>query len=39
MLAYGLPADATDEYVKIRESTAIESLKKFCRTVVKFFSQ
>ena len=39
MLAYGVPADATDEYVKIGESTAIESLKKFCRTVVEIFSQ
>jgi hypothetical protein len=25
-LAYGSPADAVDEYVRIRESTAIESL-------------
>ena len=38
MLAYGLPADATDEYVKIGESTSIESLKKFCRTVMEIFS-
>ncbi|XP_043804531.1 uncharacterized protein LOC122721326 [Manihot esculenta] len=30
MLAYGLPADATNEYVKIGEFTAIESLKRFC---------
>ena len=37
MLAYGVPADATDEYVKIGESTVIESLKKFCRTVVEIF--
>ena len=37
MLAYGLPADATDEYVKIRESTAIESLKKFCHAIVEIF--
>ena len=39
MLAYGVPADATDEYVKIGKSTAIKSLKKFCRTVMKIFSQ
>ena len=38
MLAYGVPTDATNEYVKIRESTTIESLKKFCRTVVEIFS-
>ncbi|XP_019240160.1 PREDICTED: uncharacterized protein LOC109220152 [Nicotiana attenuata] len=39
MLAYGLPADATDEYVKIGESTAIESLKRFCRAVVEVFGE
>ncbi|XP_024006867.1 uncharacterized protein LOC112083387 [Eutrema salsugineum] len=39
MLAYGLPADATDEYVKIGESTAIESMKRFCRAIVDIFSE
>ncbi|KAG2322204.1 hypothetical protein Bca52824_015417 [Brassica carinata] len=39
MLAYGLPADATDEYIKIGESTAIESMKRFCRAVVEIFSE
>ena len=37
MLAYGLPADATDEYIKIGESTTIESLKRFYRVVVEEF--
>ncbi|XP_062080314.1 uncharacterized protein LOC133785068 [Humulus lupulus] len=37
MLAYGVPADATDEYIKIRESTALESLKRFCRAVIEVF--
>lgn len=37
MLAYGQPADSTDEYVKIGESTAIESMKRFCRAVVEVF--
>ncbi|XP_062103095.1 uncharacterized protein LOC133814111 [Humulus lupulus] len=37
MLAYGVPADATDEYIKIGESTTIESLKRFFRAVVKVF--
>ncbi|XP_062118443.1 uncharacterized protein LOC133832071 [Humulus lupulus] len=37
MLAYGVPADATNEYIKIGESTALESLKQFCRAVVKVF--
>ncbi|XP_018479657.2 uncharacterized protein LOC108850663 [Raphanus sativus] len=39
MLAYGLPADATDEYIKIGESTAIESMKRFWRAVVEIFSK
>ncbi|XP_020254084.1 uncharacterized protein LOC109831156 [Asparagus officinalis] len=39
MLAYGLPADATDEYVKIGESTAIESMTKFCRAMVEIFAE
>ncbi|XP_062080921.1 uncharacterized protein LOC133785721 [Humulus lupulus] len=36
-LAYGVPADATDEYIKIGESTVLESLKRFCRAVVEVF--
>ena len=39
MLAYGIPADATDEYVKIGESTTIECVKRFCRAVVEIFSE
>ncbi|XP_020271556.1 uncharacterized protein LOC109846722 [Asparagus officinalis] len=39
MLAYGLPAGATDEYVKIGESTAIESMTKFCRAMVEIFAE
>ena len=34
MLAYGLPADATDEYI----GTAIESMKIFSRAIVEIFS-
>ncbi|XP_042386909.1 uncharacterized protein LOC121978664 [Zingiber officinale] len=37
ILAYGVPVDATDEYIKIRESTAIESVKRFCHAVVEVF--
>ncbi|XP_074322948.1 uncharacterized protein LOC141659911 [Apium graveolens] len=37
MLAYRAPDDSIDEYVKIGKNTAIESLKKFCRGVVKIF--
>ena len=39
MLAYGVPADATDEYVKIGESTAIQSLKRFFRAIVELFAE
>ncbi|XP_062075839.1 uncharacterized protein LOC133779962 [Humulus lupulus] len=37
MLAYGVLADAADEYIKIGESTVLESLKRFCRAVVEVF--
>ncbi|KAK6120693.1 hypothetical protein DH2020_045567 [Rehmannia glutinosa] len=39
MLAYALPADATDEYIKIGESTAIECVKRFCRDVIEVFGE
>ena len=39
VLAYGLPADATDEYIKIGESTAIESMGRFFRAIVEIFSE
>ena len=39
MLAYGVTADFMDEYVRIRESTTIKSLKKFVKAVVVIFSK
>ncbi|KAK3200421.1 hypothetical protein Dsin_023836 [Dipteronia sinensis] len=39
MLAYGYPADILDEYVQIGESTAIESLKRFCDAVIGVFEK
>ncbi|XVF70001.1 hypothetical protein PTKIN_Ptkin11bG0126500 [Pterospermum kingtungense] len=39
MLAYGCPAYLLDEYVQIGESTAIESLKRFCDAVIGVFEQ
>nr|XP_023889926.1 uncharacterized protein LOC112001981 [Quercus suber] len=39
MLAYGVAADFMDEYVRIGESTAIESMKKFVKAVVDIFSK
>ncbi|KAI3459960.1 hypothetical protein Pfo_016623 [Paulownia fortunei] len=38
VLAYGIAADATDEYIKIEESTVIERLKRFCRAIVEVFA-
>ncbi|KAH9724893.1 nuclease [Citrus sinensis] len=32
-------SDATDEYIKIGESTTIESLKRFCRAIVEVFAE
>jgi hypothetical protein len=34
MLAYGAAADANDEYLRIGESTAHESLARFCNAVI-----
>ncbi|KAL0899432.1 hypothetical protein Bca101_083393 [Brassica carinata] len=39
ILAYSMPADATYEYIKIRESTATECMKRFCRAIVEVFSE
>ena len=39
MLAYGVTADFLDKYVRIAESTAMMSLKKFVATVVAIFSE
>ena len=37
MLTYGISADATDEYIRIGESTALESLRRFVAAVVGIF--
>jgi hypothetical protein len=37
ILAYGIPADLTDEYLQIEESTAIESLRAFVKAIVVVF--
>ncbi|XP_062089684.1 uncharacterized protein LOC133796223 [Humulus lupulus] len=39
MLAYGVPADGANEYIKIGESTIIESLKRFCHVTVEVFAE
>jgi hypothetical protein len=37
MLTYGVAADAMDDYIRIRESTTIESLRRFVSGVVGVF--
>jgi len=37
MIAYGVAVDATDDYVRIGESTALESLRMFVIVVVQVF--
>ncbi|XP_024317148.1 uncharacterized protein LOC106866370 [Brachypodium distachyon] len=37
MLTYGVAADATDEYVRIGKSTALDSMKAFVRPVIEVF--
>ncbi|XP_074283998.1 uncharacterized protein LOC141608555 [Silene latifolia] len=37
ILAYGAPADAVDEYIKIGKTTAIECLSEFCRAIIEVF--
>ncbi|XP_059659931.1 uncharacterized protein LOC132306534 [Cornus florida] len=39
MLAYGMPVDAVDEYVRIGESTTIESLKRFCVGIISIYGE
>ena len=39
LLAYGVAADALDEYIRIGESTALEALRKFAVAVVEIFGQ
>ena len=39
ILSYGVATDYVDEYVRIDESTAVESLKKFVKAIVSIFSE
>lgn len=39
MLAYGGPADSLDEYFRMGESTIIETLNKFTRTIVVIYGE
>ena len=37
LLAYGISADAIDDYVRIGESTAVETLKQFVSNIITLF--
>ena len=37
MLSYGVPADFMDQYIRIGESTVIESLRRFVIGIIKVF--
>ncbi|XP_076954228.1 uncharacterized protein LOC143628555 [Bidens hawaiensis] len=37
-LAYGTAADQCDEYIRLGESTALQCLHKFCRSVVEIYA-
>ena len=37
ILTYGTPADSVDEYIRIGESTVIESLRRFVKAVIAMF--
>ncbi|OEL27971.1 hypothetical protein BAE44_0011010 [Dichanthelium oligosanthes] len=37
IMAYGVPADAVDEYICIAETTGIKALGRFCQAVVDIF--
>ncbi|OEL15091.1 hypothetical protein BAE44_0023890 [Dichanthelium oligosanthes] len=39
IMAYGLPADVVDDYVRISESMATEALNMFCAAVVDVFEE
>ncbi|XP_024632937.1 uncharacterized protein [Medicago truncatula] len=39
MLAYGVAADAVDEYIKIGSSTTLECLLRFCKGIIRLYEQ
>ncbi|CAL8169259.1 unnamed protein product [Prunus armeniaca] len=39
MIAYGVAADAVDDYVRIGETTSIESMKRFVQAVIDIFGE
>lgn len=39
ILAYGYSSDNCDEYIKIAECTAIESLNHFCHAIIGLYEK
>ncbi|XP_010239138.2 uncharacterized protein LOC100834642 [Brachypodium distachyon] len=39
LLAYGIPADTQDDYLRMAKSTAIECMYRFCRAIVAVFGE
>ncbi|XP_048604842.1 uncharacterized protein LOC106372964 [Brassica napus] len=39
MLAYGVAADAIDEYIKIGGTTTLECLRRFCKGIIRLYEQ
>ncbi|XP_045810327.1 uncharacterized protein LOC123904745 [Trifolium pratense] len=39
MLAYGMTADAVDEYIRIGGTTTLECLRRFCKGIIRLYEQ
>ena len=37
VIAYGIPADYADEYLRIGEDTTIESVRRFAKVIIRVF--
>jgi hypothetical protein len=37
VLAYGIPVDYADEYLRIGEDTTMESVRRFCKVMIRVF--
>ena len=39
VISYGIPADYTDEYLRIGEDTTIESVRRFAKVIIHVFGK
>ena len=39
VIAYGVPSDYADEYLRIGEDTTIESVRMFAKTIIKIYGK